>query len=292
MATKEADETIIDADEELEKKDLEKTASPKEDEVSTEKEPNGDEADETNEDGEVIVSIDGVSPDTEEDAANSPLIKDLRQRIKDTNRRNRELEDELKKVVPANKAAEVGTKPTLESCEYDGDKFEAELLAWNKRKSEVDDANRAKAKENEALELSYKQRQQDYETAKGNLKVKDFTDAEEAVKTNFSLMQQAIIIKGAKDSAVIVYALGKNPDKAKELAAIKDPVDFAFAVARLEGKLTVTTKKAPLPEKKPNSSGGTSNSGATDKKLAALRAKAEETGNYTEVVAYKKQLKK
>ena len=48
-----------------------------------------------------------------------------------------------------------------------------------------------------------------------------------------------------------MYALGKNPKKAKELGEITDPVKFAFAVAKLETQLTVTSRKqVPPPEKK------------------------------------------
>lgn len=279
MANEKADESILEiADEALK-------ADPAIEQSNAEEKSEDDS-------GEVSVLIAGVSPSSEEDAEDAPdWVKDLRKRYKETVKKNRELEEQVKQVAIKPKAIEVGPKPTLESCDYDGDKFEAELLSWQDKKRSSDEAARNQAKEAEDIEAAYKKRQQDYETAKGNLKVKDFSEAEDLVKSSFSLMQQAIIVKGANDSAVVVYALGKNPDKAKELAAIKDPVEFAFAVARLEGKLSVTTKKAPPPEKIVAGSGGKSSQGATNATLERLRSEAEKTGNYTKVVAYKNSLK-
>jgi hypothetical protein len=101
--------------------------------------------------------------------------------------------------------------------------------------------------------------------------------------------QQGILLQGSDNSALLVYALGKNPKKAKELSEIKDPVRFAFAVAKLETQLKVTKKTAPPPEKTPPS-GGARSTGGSDEVLDNLRAKAERTGDYTQVIAYKRQL--
>ena len=101
-------------------------------------------------------------------------------------------------------------------------------------------------------------------------------------------MQQGMIVQGAENPALLVYALGKNPKKAKELASITDPVKFAFAVAKLETNLKVTKRKASSrPESKINGTGRPS--GSVDNTLDRLRAEAEKTGNYTKVSQYKKQ---
>jgi hypothetical protein len=103
-----------------------------------------------------------------------------------------------------------------------------------------------------------------------------------------SVTQQGIILQGAQNPAVLVYALGKNSNKAKELAGITDPVQFAFAVAKLETQLSVTKKQAPPPEKRINGNGslGTSNA-----QLDRLREEAARSGDFTKVIAFKKQLK-
>jgi hypothetical protein len=119
--------------------------------------------------------------------------------------------------------------------------------------------------------------------------VPDFQDAEETVLETLNVTQQGIILQGAQNPAVVVYALGKNPKKAKELGEITDPVKFAFAVAKLETQLTVTSRKqAPPPEKKINGNGSLDSSNG---QLERLREEAARTGDMTKVVAFKRQLK-
>jgi hypothetical protein len=122
------------------------------------------------------------------------------------------------------------------------------------------------------------------------MKAKDFDDAEDTVKDILNVTQQGIIVKGAENPEFVVYALGKNPKKAQELAQIDDPIDFAFAISKLESKLKIATKKsAPPPEKTVKGTGRVS--GSVDSTLERLRAEAEKTGDYSKVMKYKRQLK-
>jgi hypothetical protein len=87
-----------------------------------------------------------------------------------------------------------------------------------------------------------------------------------------------------------MYALGKNPEKLKELAAITNPVRFTAALVRMETKMTVSTRKpSTSPEKV--IAGNSAVSGINDKTLDRLRDEAEKTGDFTKVLAYKKQLR-
>ena len=89
---------------------------------------------------------------------------------------------------------------------------------------------------------------------------------------------------------MVIYALGKNVKKAQALAAIEDPIEFAFAISDLEKDLKVTKRKtAPAPEKTVR--GNAAVSGTVNSQLERLRAEAEKTGNYTKVAAYKAQLR-
>jgi hypothetical protein len=129
-----------------------------------------------------------------------------------------------------------------------------------------------------------------YGRAKAELRVKDFEDAEAVAQELFNITQQGVMLQGADNPALVVYALGKNPKKAQELAAIKDPVKFAFAVAKLEKDLKVTNRKqAPAPERV--ITGTARSSGAVDSTLERLREEAARTGNMSKVVAYKRQKK-
>jgi len=127
-----------------------------------------------------------------------------------------------------------------------------------------------------------------YGKAKSELKVRDYEDAEALAQEIFSVNQQGYIVQCAKNAATVVYALGKNPKKARELAAIADPLEFVYALSGIEKEIKLTTRKATtLPEKPVTGSGRSS--GTVDTTLERLRSDAEKTGNYTKVVAYKQQ---
>lgn len=245
---------------------------------------------------EVVVTIGDAAPaSTEEDEQGKDApqwIKDTRKAHRDSLARIRELEAENAKLkTPVQGDEAVGEKPSLEGCEYDGAKFEADLLAWNTRKTKADDKAKETAKARETADAAWQAKQAAYETGKTSIKVADFADAEEVAKAALSVTQQGIIVHAAKNPALLVYALGNNPAKLKELAAITDPVQFAFAASDVENQLKVTPKKSvPAPERKVvgNVKTGTS---AGDSKLEALRKDAEKTGNYSQVLAYKKTLK-
>ena len=95
----------------------------------------------------------------------------------------------------------------------------------------------------------------------------------------------------AQDPAKVVYALGTNEAKLKELSTIKDPIKFAATVARMETTLkTSNRKKAPAPEKKV--AAGSGNLGTSDAQFDKLKNEAYDSGDFTKFNAYKKQIKK
>lgn len=252
----------------------------------------GSESEESQESDDVVVTIGEESPPSEEESAHAPeWVRGLRKNYRELQREKRELEEKLKAVSGAEtKPAALGQKPTLEGHDYDAEKYENALANWYDQKRLADEqAAKAKA-EATAAEQAWQAKLASYGKAKTELKVKDFDDAEATVQESFSSTQQGIILQGAENPALVIYALGKNPKKAKELAAITDPVKYAFAVAKLETQLKVTNRKAPPPPE--GSVRGTgSTSGAVDSSLERLRAEAEKTGDYSKVVAYKRSKK-
>ena len=252
----------------------------------------GSESEESQESDDVVVTIGEESPPSEEESAHAPeWVRGLRKNYRELQREKRELEEKLKAVSGAEtKPAALGQKPTLEGHDYDAEKYENALANWYDQKRLADEqAAKAKA-EATAAEQAWQAKLASYGKAKTELKVKDFDDAEATVQESFSSTQQGIILQGAENPALVIYALGKNPKKAKELAAITDPVKYAFAVAKLETLLKVTNRKAPPPPE--GSVRGTgSTSGAVDSSLERLRAEAEKTGDYSKVVAYKRSKK-
>lgn len=241
---------------------------------------------------EIVVSIGDVSPQEEERKPAAKWIKEVRKLNRELARKNRELEAQLNSTRTEPNPVKVVAKPTLDGCDYDSERYEAELSSWYEQKRQADLLD-AQAKEAEAQQIrKYQERLAAYGKAKAELRVRDYEDAEETVLQHLDIPQQNVIVKGAENAALVVYALGKNPTKAKELASIKDPIDFAFAVARLERDLKVSNraKKAPPPEKVVTGSGRIS--GSVDSELERLRAHAEKTGDISAVLRYKRQRKK
>ena len=241
---------------------------------------------------ELVVTIAGESPPPEEEEKQAPeWVRNLRKSYRELQREKRELEEKLKTVLPAAETNPVdpGRKPTLEACDYDSDKFENELAGWFERKRQADEAVAKQRAQQQAEQESWQKKLEGYNQTKSGLKVSDFQEAEETVLENLNVTQQGIILQGSQNPAVMVYALGKNPKKAKELAEITDPVKFAFAVAKLETQLSVSTRKTlPPPEKRITSNGSLDTSSV---QLDRLRDEAARTGDFTKVIAYKKQLK-
>lgn len=241
-------------------------------------------------DDEVVVSIGEESPTSSEDENRAPeWVRELRKSNREKDRRIRELEGQVAKTTSGQQPAAVGEKPTLEGCNFDTGKYEADLEAWHARKREADDQASAKTRAEEQQRAHWQTRIDAVTKAGATLKVKDYEDAGQAFEDQFSIVQQGIVIGGPDDpktSALLRYALGKNPKKAKELSSITDPVKFAFAVAKLETQLKVTPRKAaPTPDKKVAST--VAGAAVVDNQLARLRDEAAKTGDYSKVHAYR-----
>lgn len=252
-------------------------------------EEGGENAESESQAEEVVVTIGDETPTEEEPESRAPeWVRELRKSHRELQRENRELKAKL--ITPESKTVQVGKKPTLEDFDYDTDKFESELTAWYDRKREADAIAEKADKEAKAQQEAWQARLDEYAKSKVELKVKDYEDAEAIAQEVFSQTQQGVILQGAENPALVVYALGKNHGKAKELSEIKDPVKFAFAIAKLETQLKVTNRKAPpAPEKTVSGTGRVS--GSVDSTLDRLREDAAKTGDYTKVMQYKAQQK-
>jgi hypothetical protein len=237
---------------------------------------------------EVVVSIGEEAPPPEEHTPAPEWVKELRKTNRELQRQNRELQARVQTAPPETKPVVIGNKPKLEDHDYDADKYEEALANWFERKRQADDVNARQQAEVMNQQKAWQAKLDGYGKAKAELRVKDFEDAEEVAQQVFSITQQGVLLQGADNPALVVYALGKNPAKAKELAEIKDPVKFAFAVAKLEKDLKVTNRRqAPAPERIVTGTGRSS--GAVDSTLERLREDAARTGNMTKVIAYKAQ---
>ena len=183
----------------------------------------------------------------------------------------------------------LGKKPSLEECDYDAEEYERKIAAWYEDKR-LYDTEQAKAEaQRDAETKAWQGKLDSYAKAKASLKVRDYDEAEAFALDTFTVTQQGIVLQGSEQPAVVIYALGKNQKKAKELSSITDPVKFAFAIAKLETQLKVTNRQATTSPERTIVSGGGRISGAIDPTLERLREEASRTGNMTRVIQYKTQ---
>jgi len=234
---------------------------------------------------EEIVSFEGeAAPASGE--AETGLVKHLRAQLRE---KAKEVET-LRKSAPQVAPIEVGEKPTLAGCDYDEEAYETQLDQWKARKSQADEqARTAQATQKQAAD-AWAEELQGHHQKKAALKFKDVQEAEDVALAALSELQQAVIVKAANDSAMVIYALGKHPAKLAELSKITDPLKLAAHVARLEGKLTVTKRGGP-PEPERIARGGAPIAGAKDKELERLEKEADRTGDSSKLIAYRAKLK-
>ena len=246
------------------------------------------EGDDEDDSEEVVISIGEEAPPQEEEARAPEWVRELRKSNREKERKIRELEAKLSATATETKPVTLGKKPTLEDCDYDSDEFEVKLAEWYEQKREYDAAEANAAAQRDAEAKAWQDKLDSYAKAKASLKVRDYEDAEAFALDTFNVTQQGIVLQGSDNPALIIYALGKNTKRAKELASINDPVKFAFAVAKLETQLKVTNRKAAASPERTITSGGGRLSGSVDSTLDRLREEALKTGDLSKVMAYKR----
>jgi hypothetical protein len=221
-------------------------------------------------------------------------VAELRKSHKEVMREKRELQKRLDDALAQlpKPAPTLGAKPTLDQFDYDETAFSAAYDAWMEQKAAADAADRAKLdaqkKELEEVENFKKS----YADRSKSLGVDDFSEAEAEVGAILSQTQAGLLMRGADDPAVLVYALSKSPARLMDLAKITDPVKFTAAIAKMEMTLATKTRNRPAPEARITSERAGSGFSASSSQLDKLREEAARTGDYSKVVAYKKQMQK
>lgn len=256
--------------------------------VATDETSEGGAVDQAGTEDEVVVTIGEVTPPAEEEAKAPEWVRELRRKHREEVRRNKELEDKLKALTAEPKPAELEEKPTLANCDYDEERFASSLEEWHNKKRKHDEHIKGLQDAEAKAAAEWQEKLDGYAKAKTELKVKDFEEAESEAKNIFNVTQQGIIVQGADNPALVVYALGKNPEQAQKLAQITDAVKFTFAVAKLEAQLKISKRNpVPPPEEKVTAARGAS--GAVDSTLERLRDEAARTGDFSKVHQYKQQ---
>lgn len=242
-------------------------------------EPSDDEAQESEDDGD-------------EDA--SSVIRNMRKREREKDRKLRQAERELEQLrkaqQPQTAVPELLPKPTLESCDWDEQEFEKKLIDWQKAAIEVEKTKAQQQEQQQALIREAEAKRTAYRENAKKLKAKDFAEAEEEVVSIFDQTRQSILLEAADNPALLVYALGKNPAQLERLSKITNLAKFAAEIGKLEKDLKVSKPTKPAPaDTNLRSNAAPSNS---SKKLAELEAEANRTNDRTKLIAYKKSLRK
>jgi hypothetical protein len=248
-------------------------------------EQQGDEAENpevNDEDEQTVVAFEGEEPEPESD---NSVIRQMRQELRETKRK---LADAEKASQP--KPIDVGEKPTLAGCDFDEERYEAELDAFKERKAAADRQTQTQAEQNRAANEAWQQDLSEFEQKKGALQFDDRDDVIDTATGSLDMVQQAVVVKAAANPALFLYALGKSEAKRAELSKIQDPIKLAAAVARMEGAVKVTKgRKAPEPDRP--LSGSAKMPGGADKELEKLEKEAARNGgDRSKIIAYKARL--
>jgi hypothetical protein len=238
------------------------------------------------------VTIEGFEPEQEETKSEGNWVKELRKRQRELAKENRELKQRLESAnVKDERAVVVGEKPTLAGCEFDDEKFERELLAWNDRKQSFESQKQQKQQAEEQAQRSFQEKLAKYGEERKAIPVDDYEDAEEAVQSALNEVQIGILIKNAPEKAKLVYAIGKNDKALQHLAAIKDPDTYAVELGRIIERMksnAAPKKSIPAPERVVRSGGGNS-SAATSGNLQKELDSARKNEDYDAVIQIKRR---
>lgn len=241
------------------------------------------------EDNEDDISISFGDEEDDKETQESSTIRDLRKQIRALQAKtsNQSIQKEEEIVL--------GEKPTLDSCDMDVDKFEKELEAYHDRSAKIkekairQESEDKRAKDNQAKELEV------FEKQKNELGARDFTKFQNEFLSSVTKEQGSLILRAASNKALMIYALGKNPNQLDKLLNITDPVRLAAEVGKLEVRINVDMKNgnkaAPKPETRVTSQATSTQSKSSDKTLERLEKEAAISGDRTKVVAYKKSLR-
>lgn len=217
-------------------------------------------ADEALEPTEELELTEEVQPDTPEtDEEEILTFGDAPEEVIETdNAVIRHLREELKKarkeVAAASKpkdeptAIDPGPRPKLEDFDYDEDKHAEAIEQWAEKKV---NAKRKVSQSTEAQEEELEATRKRIAAEKAALGRPDIEEAFELVRDTLTETQQSALV-GAVDhgnTAKLIYALAKNPDKLASLAGEQNLARFIKEVGKLEGQLKmVKRRKTPEPD--------------------------------------------
>lgn len=240
---------------------------------------------------EVVLTI-GEKVFEEKEESASSLVKHLRQLQKNLAKENQELKARIASAPQKIEEDYASLKePTFESCEYDADLYRSELAAFFEKKAKQQQIEDRKREQAQRETESWQKVLKTYENSKKELgNLPGFEAAEDVARSVLSPVQQAIILKAADKSPLVMYALGKDIDALKNIAAEQDPILFAKAVSKYEAGIKIDRRKPEYtPEQKVQGVPISSKSNA-EKIIARLKEEALASRDWTKYVSERKRL--
>lgn len=237
---------------------------------------------------EEVFGFDGDEHVSEDAPTDSTLVKRLREELRERDRRLAAIEK------PAAEDQGPGPRPTLEDCGYDEDAHAEALLAWADKRGEAQRKADEAKKSQEASAKAWADRVNGFQAKAQELKLPDFAGAVQGVLDHFQPGIGMDALKAAivyADDPRLVLAIKNSPATVEKLKALgNDALAIGVAIGELKGKIRTVKRDAPTPEKIVR--GGTPVIDGADKHLAKLEAAAQKSGQWSEVLAYKREQKR
>jgi len=226
-----------------------------------------------------IPTFDDPAEDEDDD---HPTLKKVRAVLRET---QRELA-EAKKVKPSEPEIVVGEEPTLESCDFDDERFKVELRAYDQRKAKAEAQANTISEEQRRQNEIWQARASDFAQKRTVYPPAIMTECETALATTLNDQQRFAVIRYAKNPAALTIALGRSQAKLDALAKIEDIGEFIAETALLEREIKMS-KRRPAAQPERIVKGSASMSANSDKHEEKLAAEARRTGDRSKLIAYR-----
>ena len=267
-------------DQDIEQPDVETTDDLPDDEPSDE--PQDSQDDEAQADDDLGFSFDEPENDSE-DSHDHFAGQAAPEWVKQLRKENRELKKQLKQTPQQHQVAPLREKPTITDHDFDSDAYEADLEQWFNEKAQHDEVINAQKAKDEAIDNRYVA-----SVDKMRKIAPDYDEVEDTVVATLSPEKQALLKLGVEDTAKLIYALGKSPNKLAELEQL-DHVSFVKQLGIMEFQMSKKSSNPNKPQPKQHELTGAAGGG--DSKLAKLEAEAAKTGDRSALIAYRKRMK-
>lgn len=232
-----------------------------------------------------------TSNEDDGDANDTPLIKQLRQTIKDQRAQLRDKgltpPNVQQQQTPAAETLPPFPKMEDDGIDYDPDVYQQKVREWYETEGRVKAQQQKQEQAQQQIVTTFNERKQAYKDRVASMKVRGYEDAEAFVAGEISQEVQTALILHAEKPELVVLALARNPELMKQAKGITDPVKLGILIGTVEAKAKALPKgKNPVKGAPPNPRG---NGNGQLRDLDSEIEKARNSGDYSRVIQLKRQ---